>query len=602
MLKTRNTKAALFVLLIACLASHSVSAQDKRPSNVVKTSKIVATADEKTAITISRDRERERFIKELVADLAVEARTILNPVIRARIRTVSANAFWHFHPETAREIVLEEFSALKSLKPLETTAKFWIEQDGKSNYKGMPLEQLKAELKRDLFASAGLNDPAFFRELLAQNKKSESSEATGSDQLTEQQLATAGDLAAVDPAASARLINDSLQKGIDGSFSFALVRLRETSPAVASQIFNQALRQAKTSGDLWQFQRLAPYILPSEMDRLVGGKLYLTDPQRMMDTKRMVEYGGEVLYRRIQSEAAANLPPDQARKEYYLWRNLQAIFADVDPNNLWLVNARLRQLSSTFPPSAQSSVGGPWSEDRLKTLLAAAEQSSGEKRDNYLSTAASATWRFGEGNLEKAIALVEKISDPHLRDDMAGILYFQAGTKYLRSEGPDYSLELARKINLPGPRTRLFLAIIGSLQSVKATERADSLRRELLNWLGNCERNSDTAWALLDYIDASISNVPEDRFAAFEILVRVLNSPGLEIKGGIKNRTYWYPEFHDFQKSLMPLVKADYERTLQLIYMLNSRETSMQIQAAFCADYLKLQTQNKSVTENRSNQ
>jgi ribosomal protein S18 acetylase RimI-like enzyme len=232
------------------------------------------------------------------------------------------------------------------------------------------------------------------------------------------------------------------------------------------------------------------------------------------------------------------MPPELAKREYYLWRNLQAVFEDVNPNNLWLVNTRLRQLASVLPPSVQRPVQGPWSEDRLKTLLAAAEQSTGEKRDNYLAAAAFTTWRFGDGDLDKAITLIDKISDPKVRDENAGTIYLQAGTKYLRSEGPDYVLELARKSNLPGPRVRLFLAVIGSLENVKATERIDSVRRELLSWLRNCERNSDTAWALLDYLDASISDLTENKFAAFELLVRVLNSPGLETNAGIKNRVY----------------------------------------------------------------
>jgi hypothetical protein len=223
-------------------------------------------------------------------------------------------------------------------------------------------------------------------------------------------------------------------------------------------------------------------------------------------------------------------------------------------------------------------------------LLAAAEQSSGEKRDNYLAAAAFATWRFGEGDLDKAITLIEKIGDPRARDDNAGTLYLQAGTKYLRTEGPDYALELARKINLPGPRVRLFLATISSLQRVEATERIDSLRRELLAWLRNCERNSDTAWALLDYLDASTADMVENKFAAFELLVRVLNSPGIETNAGMKNRVYWRPEFHDFRKSLTPLIKADFDRTLELVQVLNNREISMQVQAAFCAVYLKSQS------------
>jgi hypothetical protein len=594
MLKTHHSQTALFVLLIICLISQPLPAQDRRSGNVQKTSKAIKSTEEKPETRKSQD--REKLVQEIVDNVFHDTKSVLNPIIRTKIRTLSANAYWHFQPQTARQIVREEFTSLKSIETLDGTSKFWTEQDGKTSYKNIPVEQIKSDLKRELLAVAGDHDPSFFQELLVAGKKTENDQTSNSDQ-PDQQLMTAGDLASANPQAAAKLIHDSLQKGIDGSFSFALMRLRETAPFAASELFNKALGQVKTSGDLWQFQRLAPYVLPSEMDRLIGGKHYLSDPQRLLDAKKMIDYGGEILYARIQSAAPANMPPDLVRKEYYLWRNLQSVFEDLGPNNIWLVNVRLRQLAATLPPSAQRPVEGPWTDERLKTLLAAAEQSSGEKRDNYLSAAATATWRFGEGDLDKAIALVEKIGDPRLRDDMAGILYFQAGTKYLRSEGPDYTLELARKISLPGPRTRLFLAVIGSLQGVKASERTESLRRELLTWLRNCERNSDTAWALLDYIDEPDSKVIEDKFAAFENLVQILNSPSLEISGGIKNRIYWYPEFHDFRNSLMPLVKADFERTLQLIQMLNNREISLQVQAAFCVDYFKLQTQSKNVTE-----
>ena len=585
MVNTPNTRATLLVLLITCLVSQPLPAQDRRPGSTQKTSRVITSSDEKPEVT--KERERRKLAQEMVENVFLDTRSVLNPVVRMKIRTVSADAYWHFRPQTARQILRDEFSGLKSLDSVEFKSQFWTETDGKINYKGRPAEHVKTQLRRELLATAGVYDPAFFRELLASEKKID----TGTTEQPDQQLVTAGDLASDDPQASARLIQDSLEKSIDDFFPFALIRLRDVSPLEASVLFNKALAQVKASGDLWQFQRLVPYILPDEMDRLVGGKHYLTGHERMQDARRMVEYGSEILYRRIQSEVPANMPPELAKREYYLWRNLQSVFEDVNPNNLWLVNTRLRQLTATLPPSVQRPAQGPWSEDRLKTLLAAAEQSTGEKRDNYLVAAAFATWRFGDGDLDKAIALIDKIGDPKARDDNAGMIYLQAGTKSLRTEGPDYVLELARKINLPGPRVRLFLAVIGSLESVKATERIDSLRRELLNWLRNSERNSDTAWALLDYIDGSTSDLPENKFAAFDTLVRVLNSPGFETNAGMKNRVYWHAEFHDFRKSLVPLVRADFDRTLELIQMLNSREISMQVQAAFCAVYLKLQSQ-----------
>ena len=592
MLKTHNTIVALFVLLFTHSVCRPLPAQERSPgSDVQKTSKVITPAEQKTAA--KKDQERKKLAQEIVENIYRDTRSLLNPVIRMKIRTVAVEAYWQFQPQVARQILREEFVNLKSLDSVESASQFWTESDGKLKYKGKPAEHVKAQLRSELLASAGVYDSMFFRELLASEKKSDTS---GTEQ-PDQQLITAGELAGDHPQASARLMQESLEKNIDDFFPFALIRLRDVAPTEASALFNKALVQVKASGDLWQFQRLVPYVLPSERDRLVGGKHYLTDAHRMQDARRMVEYGSEILYRRIQAEVPASMPPELVKREYYLWRNLQGVFEDVHPNGLWLVNTRLRQLASTLPESVQRPVQRPWSEDRLKTLLAAAEQSSGEKRDNYLSAAATTTWRFGEGDLDEAIALIDKISDPRLRDDVAGIIYLQAGTKYLRSEGPEYVLGLARKINLPGPRVRLFFAIIGSLQDVKATERIDSLRRELLNWLRNCERNSDTAWALVDYIDAPVSDVAEDKFAAFEVLVRVLNSPTLDIKDGLKNRVYWYPEFHDFRRSLMTLVKADFDRTLTLIQMLNNREISMQVQAAFCANFLKLQSQRTNLSE-----
>ncbi|HEX6284012.1 MAG TPA: hypothetical protein VFZ71_04030 [Pyrinomonadaceae bacterium] len=556
----------------------------------MKTSKVINVED-KPQLKIDQDRQKKT--QDIVEAVFADARFVLNPVVRAKIRTLSVDAYWHFQPLTAQKILRDEVSALATWENLDGTANFVTEQEGKVSYKGKPLEEVKAQLKRELFATAGVNDPLFFRELVRSKRG-----GSDTDQLAEQ-IHTATHLAGSDPQASARLIRESLDKGIEGSFAFALVKLRESSPAEASALFNNALGRVRASGDLWQYQRLIPYVLPSERDRLIGAKHYLTDAQRMLDAKKAVEYGSELLYRRIQTEAPANMPPDLVKREYYLWRNLQTVFEDVNPSQVWLVNTRLRQLASTLPPTTQRPTDGPWSPDRLQTLLAAADQSTGEKRDNYLSSAAFATWRFGNGDLNKAIALVEKIGDSRVREDTAAVLYFQAGTKYLRTEGPDYALELARKINFPVSRAQLFLEVIALLQDVKDTARANELRRELLSWLSNSERNSDTAWALLDFLDATVSSVAEEKFAALELLVRVLNSPSLESTGGLKNRVYWHPEFHDFRKSLMPLVKADFDRTLNLIQMLDNREISLQVQAAFCANYFKLQSHNRNVSERR---
>lgn len=563
--------------------------QKSRPKEAAKKE----AADEKG----KKDEERIKQAQSIIEGILFGTNSILNPVVRIRIRMLVADAYWDFQQEKAREILSEEFPKIALIAAPQNESDFgklWsIKASGKPPmYKGRPIEQVKAQLRREMLAIISARDSALARALVAAEKTKEKE----SDQHTEEideVLSTANSLAETDPEAAARIIKESLKTGVSEGLVFLLIRLRDTSPAEASAIFNQVFSAVRTTGDLWEFQRLLPYILPTELERLVGGKHYLTDSQRMKDANRMIEYAAELLYRRIQTDVPGNMAPELVRREYYIWRNLLGLFNDLKPESVWLVNMRLRQLTPLLPQSAQGPPQGPWSEERLNQLIAAANASSGDKRDEYLDGAAFQAWRFGQGDLDQAISLAEKIGNAEQRRLTMGTLYFQAGLKYLRSEGPDYALGLARKIDLPGNRVRLYLAIIGALSSVKASERTEVLREELLNWLRSCDKSSDTAWAVLEYLEGSVNDNAERNFAAFDILVRALNSPTLDLDNKLRNRIYWYPDFHDFRKSLAPLAKADFDRGLEVIQMVSNKEVAMQIQAAFCADYLRIQSKSK---------
>ncbi len=586
-------RAVLAVVLLTtftfCPGNFGQSQEQKAPqtSRPKEAAKKEAT-DEKG----KKDEERTKQAQSLIEGILYDTHSILNPVLRIRIRMLVADAYWVFQPEKAREILSEEFPKI-ALNESDFGRLWSIKDSGKPPmYKGRPIDQVRAQLRHEMLAIVSAHDSALARALIAAEKTKEKE----SDQQTaeiDEVLATANSLAETDPEAAARIIKESLKTGVSEGLVFLLIRLRDTSPTEASAIFNQVFSAVRASGDLWGFQRLLPYILPTELERLDGGKLYLTDSQQMKDANAMIQYAAELLYRRIQTESPGNMPPELVRREYSMWRNLLGLFNDLKPESVWLVNIRLRQLTAVLTQPAQGAPQGPWSEERLNQLIASANASSGDKRDGYLDSAAFQAWRFGQGDLDQAISLAEKIGNSERRQLTIGTLYFQAGLKYLRSEGPDYALGLARKIDVPDYRVRLYLAIIGALSSVKASERTEALREELLNWLRNCDKNSDTAWAVLEYLDGSVNDNAERNFAAFDILVRVLNSPNLDPENKLRNRVYWYAEFHDFRKSLTPLAKADFDRGLQVIQMLNNKETSMQIQAAFCVDYLKMR--NKSM-------
>jgi len=593
-----NYKRVVFAVVLLttfpfCLGSFGQSQEQKAPQ---KSRPKEAAKKEATDEKVKKDEERTKQAQSMIEGILYDTHSILNPVVRIRIRMLVAEAYWVFQPEKAREILSEEFPKIALIAAPQNESDFgrlWsIKDSGKPPmYKGRPIDQVKAQLRREMLAIVSARDSTLARALVAAEKTREK-ESDRHTEETDEVLATVNSLAETDPEAAARLLKESLKTGVSEDLAFLLIRLRDASPAEASAIFNQVFSAVRASGDLWEFQRLLPYILPTELERLVGGKNYLTDSQRMKDANAMIQYAAELLYHRIQTGVPANVAPELVRREYYIWRNLLSLFNDLKPESVWLVNIRLRQLTAVLTQPAQGVPQGPWSEERLNQLIAAADASSGDKRDENLNNAAYQAWRFGQGDLDQAISLAEKIGNAERRQLTMGTLYFQAGLKYLRSEGPDYVLGLAKKIDVPGYRVRLYLAIIGTLSAVKASERTEVLREELLNWLRNCDKTSETAWAVLEYLDGSVNDNAERNFEAFDILVRVLNSPNLDPDNKLKNRVYWYAEFHDFRKSLTPLAKADFERGLQVIQMLNNKEISMQIQAAFFVDYLKMR--NKS--------
>jgi hypothetical protein len=591
--------AVVAIVLLTSFPVYSSSLGQNRDQRVSQKSiKKQAVSKEAEDERARKKQERIKQALNIVETVLIDTKNINNPVVRIKTRILAADAYWDSQPEKAREIISEEFPKIAKITIPESSefGNVWsIKGNGKTPmYKGVPLDEVKAQLRREMLAIVSARDSALARALVEVDKKNEKNDEAVTEKIDEV-LASAAGLADTDPEAAARIIKESLKTGVTDGLAFLLMRLRDSSPAEASAIFNQMFSEARTRGDLWEFQQLVPYVLPTELDRLVGGKHYLTDSQRMKDANSLIEYAAELLYRRIQTVPPSNMSPELVSREYFIWRNLLAVFNDLKPESVWLVNMRLRQLTAVRPPSASGPTDGPWSEERLKTLIAAAKSSFGDTRDQYLDSAASNAWRFGAGDLDQALLLAESIENKDLRASKTGMLYFQAGLKFLRTEGPDYALGLARKIDWAVYRTRLYLAVIATLNSVKATERSEMLREELLDWLRVSDRTSDTAWALLDYLDGSKNDNAERNFEAFEILVRTLNGANLDPPDNKPaHRTYWYPDMHNFRKSLAPLANADFDRGLEIIQTLKQREVAMQILVAFSAEYLKLHQKDKN--------
>ena len=79
----RNTRVAVLVVLITAVASQPLLAQ-KKPR-------------------VTKDQERRKLAQEIVENVLLDTRSVLNPVVRTKIRTLTAESYWHFRQQTARQ-------------------------------------------------------------------------------------------------------------------------------------------------------------------------------------------------------------------------------------------------------------------------------------------------------------------------------------------------------------------------------------------------------------------------------------------------------------------------------------------------------------------
>src|SRR2546430_7321336 len=106
-----NYKRVVFAVVLLttfpfCLGSFGQSQEQKAPqTNRPKEAAKKEAPDEK----VKKDEERTKQAQSMIEGILYDTHSILNPVVRIRIRMLIAEAYWVFQPEKAREILSEEF-------------------------------------------------------------------------------------------------------------------------------------------------------------------------------------------------------------------------------------------------------------------------------------------------------------------------------------------------------------------------------------------------------------------------------------------------------------------------------------------------------------
>ncbi|MBS1806888.1 MAG: hypothetical protein JST84_01695 [Acidobacteria bacterium] len=537
------------------------------------------TPDDRITKAENLEKQRRERVLQAIDEMLAQTKAFPHPVVKIKVRSFVGDAIWNDQEVRAREILTEEYRNISLIKLPE-------QEDQKAQaFKGRELNQLKRGLRIELLSLISSHDPVLADSLLSEEQKA----STGKEaEKKMDMLYAARSLAESDPEMSARIVKETMKTGLSDFISLPLIALRKSAPAEASAIFNEALSASRASNNLLEFGKLIPYILPTEED-LIWGRNYLADSQRAKDAGALIEFATALLVQQLESsQVNSNTSPTLIQREIIIWRSLLKIFGDVVPDKVWMVNMRINSLTSLLskPPREQNTRDenklSP--ADTLKKMIAEAESAFGVRRDGLLSRAAFEA--ENQGDIDQALFLEEKIENKERMVVETSVILSRASNKALNQGDPDIALSWARRIGMPNVRVTAFARVISAFQSVRKKETVSLLLDELLGWLDNYDNNSDKVAGVLKYIDTFAADDLERGFIALGKLVSAANKADLN-PSPKPFRIHWYPEFHDFKKSLAPLAKADFERAFQEIQLIKDKELFLLVQASLCNEYLK---------------
>jgi|GEM_PF-2442424 len=241
----RGVRCAVFHLLVLLLLTSASYPQGAPRTRVPKKKAPILTAAQEQAL-------------QTMDAIALEARQIDDPGIRADLQALIGDALWEFDKPTARSIFLDAF---KNATALENKGEARVAQS-------------------DVIRHIWLRDPAMARDFLKRLSESEDSQnnpdgiasiqttfgLTSSDPANLQSLKLADSLFDSNPQAAGDLIDSALKNGVSFAGISRLSQLRESDPERANQIFSRSINQLRSmdpSAGVVAAIAMADYVSPS---------------------------------------------------------------------------------------------------------------------------------------------------------------------------------------------------------------------------------------------------------------------------------------------------------------------------------------------------
>jgi hypothetical protein len=535
---------------------------------------------------------KRRLAEERLGVIGRRAQTLENSILKVRILAKAGDGLWKHDETQARQLFLLAFQTIDSIKldPKEDQRAAMAEKRGGTIGALFNLRSFVLQLiSRHDFKLAEKLRKSLEKDPSNIEKKTETLNPEEARRL---RLNMALALAATQPERSASIIRQVLREGLDDSLVFSLMGMRSANQKLADQLFTEAMQTSAEHGMVPNdFLNLSFYVLPTE-DDLFFGNDPLADPARASITRAFLSYvyeGSKQAFAADNFVASGNeIDRGMAARSYYALQKLIPIFERLQPQRVPFIRERSRSLLGLMNPSETVNAESA-REDSADELLHQAESTIGETRRTLRFIRASSA-ALTEGDIDKAVAIAERIDDLRERKIQTSLILYQAASRQLQEANVEQAYQYAKRIEFLPQRVAVMRRIAQKLWALKQPERALTILDDLREWLSKADDSGSKANAMLSLTETVVEYDRERGFVFLEATVTALNKTDFSFKppppGQLSVELQVAPDMLDLESTFPVLARENFDRAYALAALLAKPELSLLAQTLVCTDVL----------------
>lgn len=491
--------------------------------------------------------------------------------LKVRLQARIADTRWKYDQPRARA---EFDEALRSIESIKSPA-----QDPPAEYPNLD-SALRSELRREIAETIALHDQVWARKIALSSIRETGTRSPRLD------FDGTLSLAETDPRLAAQLLRDNLDVHNATFLREVLTKIRPKAPALADDLFGHALSLAEKnlSQPFGYFFEVFGYVFPASRGGKKDGSFaysLVANPMTIELITRFLRLGHRAITQEADEiEQGSDSIGERAAYGYQYVLGMLPSFMPYMPEEAAKMRARWDVVIGNKRGGKKhlKEINLLLYQPSVKSLLARANKvKEPDEKSVYYQLAAYRA--LVDGDFDQAFSIVEKPADEEERQRLTAKLRLQAVEVALDKGDLKKACHYARDLPESGDRVEILSRLVVCLIDKKDNAGANEILREALRGAEKMDDAVRRALELVDVAEIATRISPQRGFEIVKSAIEAIN------RARLNDGSPFDLDINDFDKSLLPLARVEFEKALSLAQMLTNAN-SIVAQVAACRGVL----------------